>query len=80
MNNKIKRKVINPFLHFFRSESSSGILLLVCAIVAIIIANSNYNHIYENVLNAYISIGYRELSISMSVHRWINDGLMTIFF
>jgi NhaA family Na+:H+ antiporter len=80
MNNKIKRKVINPFLHFFRSESSSGILLLVCAIVAIIIANSNYNYIYENILNAYISIGYRELSISMSVHHWINDGLMTIFF
>lgn len=80
MKNKIKRKVLSPFLHFFRSESSSGIILLICAILAIVIANSKFAIIYENVLHTYLTIGYGEFSISMSVLHWINDGLMAIFF
>ncbi|MDR3596307.1 Na+/H+ antiporter NhaA [Clostridium sp.] len=80
MNNKIKNKVLNPFLYFFKSESSSGIMLLICAIAAIMIANSNFAVVYENILHAYITIGYEDFSLSMSVLHWINDGLMAIFF
>ncbi|MHC1685109.1 MAG: Na+/H+ antiporter NhaA [Clostridiaceae bacterium] len=77
---KIKNKLISPFLYFFRSEASSGIILLICAITAIIIANSNLAIVYNDMLHRYVTIGYRNFSISMSTIHWINDGLMVIFF
>lgn len=80
MKNKICNKIINPFLYFIKSESISGFILLICTIVAIIIANSSFAETYENILYTNITIGYKEFSISMSALHWINDGLMTIFF
>ena len=79
MKNKIY-KTFNPFLQFFKNESASGLILLGFAIIAMIIANSSFAGIYENILHTYITIGYREFSLSMSVLHWINDGLMAIFF
>ncbi|AKA70397.1 Na+/H+ antiporter NhaA [Clostridium scatologenes] len=80
MKNKFYNKVVNPLIYFFKNESSSGLILLICAIIAIIIANSSLVETYEHILHTYITIGYREISISMSVLHWINDGLMAIFF
>lgn len=77
---KIKNRLILPFLYFFRSEASSGIILLICTITAIIIANSNLASVYNDVLHKYATIGYGDFSISMSILHWINDGLMVIFF
>jgi len=80
MKNKIYNKISNPFLYFFKSESASGLILLSFAIIAIMIANSSFATTYNHILHTYITIGYRELSLSMSVLHWINDGLMAIFF
>jgi len=80
MKNKINNKIFNPFVHFFKNESASGLILLICAIIAIIVANSSFSAIYNNILHTYITIGYKEFSLSMSVLHWINDGLMAIFF
>jgi NhaA family Na+:H+ antiporter len=76
----MKNKIISPFLYFFRSESSSGLILLIFAIGAIIIANSSFAEAYNNILHRYITIGYRDFSLSMSLLHWINDGLMATFF
>lgn len=76
----MKNKIKNPFLQFFKNESSSGIVLLFCAIIAIIIANSNFSSMYNNIIHTYITIGYKDFSLSMSILHWINDGLMAIFF
>jgi len=67
-------------LYFFKSESASGLILLICAIMAMVIANSSFVTTYNNILHTYITIGYKEFSLSMSVLHWINDGLMAIFF
>ena len=80
MKNKIYNKVFNPFLHFFKSESASGLILLSFAIIAIIVANSSFATTYNDILHTYVTIGYKEFSLSMSVLHWINDGLMAIFF
>lgn len=80
MKNKICNKVFNPFLHFFKSESASGLILMGFAILAIIIANSGFATTYNNILHTYITIGYKEFSLSMSLLHWINDGLMALFF
>lgn len=76
----MKNKILNPFVYFFKSESASGLTLLICAIIAIIIANSSFGAIYNNILHTYVTIGYKEFSLSMSILHWINDGLMAIFF
>jgi NhaA family Na+:H+ antiporter len=80
MKNKVKHKIINPFLEFTKSESSSGIILLLSAITAIIIANSSFSTAYNNILHTYVTIGYKDFSLSMSILHWVNDGLMAIFF
>lgn len=80
MLHKIYRKILSPFRYFFENEASSGIILLAFAVIAIIIANSSLVGTYENVLHTYITIGYKEFSLSMSILHWINDGLMAIFF
>ncbi|BCZ44455.1 Na(+)/H(+) antiporter NhaA [Clostridium gelidum] len=80
MKNKIYNKVFNPFLHFFKNESASGLILLGFAIIAIIIANSSFAPTYNDILHTYVTIGYKEFSLSMSVLHWINDGLMALFF
>ena len=66
--------------NIFKNESTSGIILLFFAVIAIVIANSGLNVAYDNILHTNISIGYKEFSLSMSVLHWINDGLMVIFF
>lgn len=80
MKDKTKNKILNPFLYFFRSESSSGIILLICAVAAVIIANSSFSEVYEHILHIYLTLGYGDFSLSMSILHWINDGLMVIFF
>ncbi len=69
-----------PFKWFFKLEAASGLLLLISAIVALIISNSNYDYLYFDNLNKYIFIGVNNLGLKMSAQHWINDALMAIFF
>ncbi|EKQ51494.1 MULTISPECIES: Na+/H+ antiporter NhaA [unclassified Clostridium] len=80
MNKKFKIKVFNQLSYFFKDESSSGLVLIFCAIIAMIIANSSIAGAYEHLLHKNITIGYKDFSLSMSILHWINDGLMAIFF
>ncbi|AGX44282.1 Na+/H+ antiporter NhaA [Clostridium saccharobutylicum] len=80
MKYRIYNKILNPFIYFLKNESSSGIVLLICSIIAIVIANSSFAESYEGILHTYATIGYKQFSLSMSVLHWINDGLMAIFF
>ncbi|MGK7371428.1 MAG: Na+/H+ antiporter NhaA, partial [Candidatus Halalkalibacterium sp. M3_1C_030] len=67
-------------LHFFKRDSAAGMMLLLATIAALIIANSPLNEYYEHLLELEFSIGFSSLMIEHSVHEWINDGLMAIFF
>lgn len=71
--------IASPFMEFFRHEASSGIILLFCAIAALIIANSPLAPHYYKILNTVIP-GPESLHLNLSVAYWINDGLMAIFF
>ena len=74
---------INPakFLwKFLKTESSSGLLLIIFSLLAIFLANSDLSTYYYSLKNSYISIGLGELTIKESVHHFVNDGLMAIFF
>ena len=61
-------------------EASSGIILLITALVALVWANSPWASAYDHLLHTSISLGFGEYSFSHTVHFWINDILMVVFF
>ena len=69
-----------PFKWFFKLEAASGLILLIAAILALIISNSSYDQLYFHSLEKYLFIGVNEFGLKLSVHHWINDALMAIFF
>lgn len=70
------QRISQAFLYFFRQESAGGILLLLCAVIAMFIANSPAADLYAQLLHTEIPIP----GLTMSVLHWINDGLMVLFF
>lgn len=65
---------------FFKRDSAAGIMLLIATVLALIVANSPLGEAYHHLLEAHITIGVANFVIDESVHHWINDGLMAIFF
>jgi|TARA_B100001939_G_scaffold277949_1_gene246376 NhaA family Na+:H+ antiporter len=70
----------SPFKWFFKLEAASGLVLLISAILALIISNSNLSEMYFGTLEKYIFIGINKYGIKLSVLHWINDALMAVFF
>lgn len=79
MRRKIE-SLSTTFLSFLRSEASGGVILLICAILAVIMANSPLGEAYEHILHTPIAIGFGSFSMEMGLLHWVNDGLMAIFF
>jgi Na+:H+ antiporter, NhaA family len=69
-----------PFKWFFKLEAASGLVLLIAAIIALFISNSNFSDLYFHTLEQYLFIGINDFGLKLSVHHWINDALMAIFF
>ncbi|MDA9744924.1 Na+/H+ antiporter NhaA [Candidatus Pelagibacter sp.] len=74
------RYLSSPFKWFFKLEAASGLVLLISAILALIVSNSDLSNIYFESLNKYLFIGVNDFGIKLSVLHWINDALMAIFF
>lgn len=68
----VQRKLTRTFNSFFDSEKSGGILLIICTIVSLLLANSFLGANYLNLWHLKIA--------GLSVELWINDFLMAIFF
>ena len=74
------KNLSKPFKWFFRLEAASGLVLLIAAIIALVISNSSLSNLYFDTLNQYLFIGINDFGLKLSVHHWINDLLMAIFF
>ena len=74
------KNLSKPFKWFFKLEAASGLVLLIAAIIALIISNSSFKELYFKTLEHYLFIGVNNLGLKLSVHHWINDALMAIFF
>ncbi len=76
----LQEYIILPLNAFFHTEAIGGILIMASAATAMVLANTSlapaYHHLWE--ISLRISIG--ELTIDKTIHHWINDGLMAIFF
>ena len=74
------RYLSSPFKWFFKLEAASGLVLLISAILALIVSNSDLSNIYFETLDKHLFIGINDFGIKLSVLHWINDALMAIFF
>lgn len=72
--------MVGPFLRFAKVEAAGGIVLAVSTIIALAWANSRWEGLYHHLLETPIAITLGRFTLSESVHAWINDGLMTLFF
>lgn len=69
----MRAKLTKLFNDFFESEKTSGIILILCTIASIAIANSNSGA-------DYLGLWHDTIALKYSLEQWINDGLMAIFF
>lgn len=72
--------IVRPFEEFAHTQTSGGILLLICTAIALIWANSPFAHQYMELLEVHLSIGIGRFHLDKPLHYWINDGLMVVFF
>jgi len=68
------------FEWFVHSEVTGSILLLACTLVALVWANSPWADSYADLLHTYVGVSWGEEAFKLSLHHWINDGLMVVFF
>ncbi|RMG59952.1 MAG: Na+/H+ antiporter NhaA [Gammaproteobacteria bacterium] len=73
-------RILTPFEEFIHRQTTTGILLISCAVIALIIGNSPLADAYAHLMHAKVAITAGSWKIEHSVHHWINDGLMTLFF
>lgn len=70
--------ITDYFKKFLHSSQSSGILLILCVLISLFIANSSYGVAFQSLLDTKIGTEIFQLNYPISI--WINDGLMAIFF
>ncbi len=71
---------MRPLERFLHVEAASGIVLLVCTIVALVLANSAWSDGFLALWETPIGVSWGESDVRHSLKHWINDGLMAIFF
>ena len=73
-------KTFSRIQEFIRLETSGGVVLMIAAIFAMIIANTSLSATYDLILSTHIKVGIGNFEIAKPAILWINDGLMAIFF
>ena len=74
-------KITRPIQKFMQQQKSGGIVLGISVIVALILANSPWSELYFHFFENKIGFQFNgESFLNYSIHHWINDGLMAIFF
>lgn len=77
MSDKIN---LNVFKDFVKSNNFGGILLFLCVILSLIVANSAMGEKLQNILDTVVGFENESVHLNYSVSMWINDGLMAVFF
>jgi len=77
---KAFRKVSTPFEHFLHAQTTTGIILMFMTVLALVLANTHLTETYSHFFHIKIDLQVGSWKISNSIHHWINDGLMAIFF
>jgi len=73
-------RLIGPLERFMHVEAAAGIVLLACTAVALALANSPLSAAYLHFWEVEVGFHLGSVRVSHSLHHWINDGLMALFF
>jgi NhaA family Na+:H+ antiporter len=76
----VKTKLTRLYLEFFNSEQSSGVVLILCTVFSLLMANSSFSTSYLDFWHTKIGFETESIFLKYSVEHWINDALMAIFF
>ncbi len=76
----VARLVARPLRRFLDTEASSGAVLLVATIAALVWANSPWSAAYDSLWHTKAGFSIGSLDITEDLRHWVNDGLMTLFF
>ncbi|WP_207423074.1 Na+/H+ antiporter NhaA [Desertivirga brevis] len=71
---------LNSFRDFFSSKSAGGVILIICVVISLLIANSPFGDSFAAILNSYVGGSFGNVHLDYPLLIWINDGLMAIFF
>jgi NhaA family Na+:H+ antiporter len=77
---RLAERVLRPVESFLHVQAASGIVLLLSAVLALAWANSPWAASYEHLWHTEITLGVGSFVSSRSLHFWVNDGMMTVFF
>ena len=77
---KAFKKISTPFEHFLHGQTTTGMVLIFMTILALILANSPLTEAYAHFFHTKIDLNVGSWELSHTIHHWINDGLMAIFF
>ncbi|WP_321314477.1 Na+/H+ antiporter NhaA [Halarcobacter sp.] len=77
---KAFKKVSTPFEEFLHAQTTTGLILMVTTVLALILANTTLYETYSHFFHMNIDLNVGSWAFSHSLHHWINDGLMAIFF
>ncbi len=69
-----------PLNRLMQTGPAGGIVLLVCAVIALAWANSPWAGAYHELLDTQMLVGFGEFGGSLTLHNVVNDGLMVVFF
>ncbi|PZD63217.1 Na(+)/H(+) antiporter NhaA, partial [Pantoea ananatis] len=75
------RRIKHLLKSFIESDASNGMVLILAAVVAMVLANgASTAQGYQALLETPVQIRFGELDISKNLLLWINDALMALFF
>jgi Na+:H+ antiporter, NhaA family len=73
-------RVTGPVSRFIHQEFTGGLVLFACVILAIVFVNTPAREAFDHFWEREILVGFNGYELRHSLHLWINDGLMAIFF
>jgi NhaA family Na+:H+ antiporter len=74
------KRFLTPFESFVNGETTSSMLLIAATLLALIMANSALATFYYDMTHTHFALSLGPLVIDHSLHHWVNDGLMALFF
>lgn len=77
---KAFERIATPFEQFIHAQTTTGLILMFMTVVALLLANSPFAEAYLHIFHTKIDVFVGEFGVSKSIHHWINDGLMAVFF
>ena len=73
-------RLTSPVQRFLHQAAAGGIVLLIATAISIALANSPLDYLFGSVTESHFLVGFPEVIIDKSLHFWINDALMAVFF